>query len=95
MKEFKVNPLNVIGSRRQECLLPHMSPMPAPVGGLYRHDVITWIDSNLKGRYWIGSLTKLEDNRIASYDAIAFEDPHESTLFLLGCPYLAKNKAAF
>ena len=94
MREFKVNPLNVIGSRRQECLLPHMEPMTAPVNGLYRHDIIALIDSNLKGRYWIGSLTKLEDNRIVSYDAIAFEDPHESTLFLLSCPHLAKNKVA-
>jgi len=93
MKEFKVNPLNVIGGRRLECLLPHMTPMPARgTSGLYRHDIILWIEDNLKGRYWIGSLTKLDDNRIAAYDAIAFEDPHESTLFLLSCPHLAKNK---
>lgn len=93
MKEFKINPINVIGGRRLECLLPHMSPMPARnTGGLYRHDIISWIEDNLKGRYWVGSITKLEDNRIAAYDAIAFEDPHESTIFLLSCPHLAKNK---
>lgn len=93
MKEFKINPLNVIGGRRLECLLPHMSPIAARnTGGLYRHDIISWIEDNLKGRYWMGSLTKLEDNRIAAYDSIAFEDPHESTIFLLKCPHLAKNK---
>lgn len=91
MKEFKINPLNVIGGRRLECLLPHMSPIHAP-GGLYRHDIISWVEDNLKGRYWIGSLTKLDDNRIFAYDAISFEDPYESTIFLLSCPHLAKNK---
>ena len=95
MKEFKVNPLNVIGSRRQECLLPHMTPIAAHVNGIYRHDVISWIEDNLKGRYWIGSLTKISDNRIAAYDAIAFEDPYESTIFLLSCPHLAKIKSAY
>ena len=95
MKEFKVNPLNVIGSRRQECLLPHMTPISAHVNGIYRHDIISWIEDNLKGRYWIGSLTKIVDNRIAAYDAIAFEDPYEATLFLLSCPHLAKIKSAY
>ena len=95
MKEFKINPLNVIGGRRLECLLPHMDPIPTNSTSLYRHDVITWIESNLKGRYWIGTLTKLDDNRISSYDAIAFEDPYESTLFLLSCPHLAKSKVAY
>ena len=95
MKEFKVNPLNVVGSRRQECLLPHMDPIAANINGIYRHDIIAWIEDNLKGRYWIGSLTKIVDNRIAAYDAVAFEDPHESTLFLLSCPHLAKIKSAY
>jgi len=92
MKEFKVNPLSVIGSRQQECLLPHMIPIAASSSGLHRHDIILWVEENLKGRYWIGSLTKLNDNRIITYDSIAFEDQNESTLFLLSCPHLAKNK---
>ena len=93
MKEFKVNPLSVIGSRQQECLLPHMTTVAAHgTSGLYRHDIIMWVEENLKGRYWVGSLTKLVDNRIVAYDAIAFEDKNESTLFLLSCPHLAKNK---
>ena len=95
MKEFTVNPLNVIGGRRLECLLPHMLPIASSgTTGLYRHEVISWVEDNLKGRYWMGSLTKLDDNRIAAYDAIAFEDPYESTIFLLSCPHLAKSKVA-
>jgi hypothetical protein len=69
-----------------------MTPISANSSGLQRHDIILWIEENLKGRYWIGSLTKLNDNRIISYDSIAFEDANESTLFLLSCPHLAKNK---
>ncbi len=73
-----------------------MEPISAGnISGIYRHDVISWVEDNLKGRYWIGSLTKLTDNRIAAYDAIAFEDPHESTIFLLSCPHLAKIKSAY
>lgn len=95
MKEFKVNPLNVVGGRRLECLLPHMTPIAARgTSGIYRHEILSWIEDNLKGRYWVGSLTKLEDNRIAAYDAVSFEDPYETTLFLLSCPHLAKSKVA-
>ena len=95
MKEFKVNPLNVVKSRRLECLLPHMNPVPVNFLSLYRFDCFTWIEINLKGRYWHGSLTKLVDNKLTTSDYIAFEDSYETTLFLLGCPHLAKNKVGF
>ena len=81
MKEFKVNPLNVIGSRRVECLLPHMDPIFISSGSIFyspKHEVLKWIDTNLKGRYWFGNTTKLQDNRIVAYEAVAFEDSHEA-----------------
>lgn len=87
MKEFKINPLNVLGGRRLNFLPPHFNLLTLKIGydSLYdRNMIINWVESNLKGRYFIGSLTKLEDNRIIRYDAIGFEDPYEATLFLLG-----------
>jgi hypothetical protein len=56
---------------------------------------LKWIDTNLKGRYWFGNTTKLQDNRIVAYEAVAFEDSHEATLFLLGCSALAKTKETY
>ena len=92
MKEFKINPLNVIGSRRTECLLPHMSIVTLGVDMYAKMDSIQWIENNLKGRYWFGSYVKLVDNRTVIHNTVAFEDPYESTLFLLGCPDAAKSK---
>ena len=55
-------------------------------------DFLSWIESNLKGRFWIGTVVKLVNNRTMVHNAVAFEDPYESTLFLLGCPDAAKSK---
>lgn len=93
MKEFKVNPLNINKRRRLDCLLPYMAPVPFSGGQIfYKHDSIEWIEKNLKGRYWIGSVTKLNDNKLQVEESIAFEDPHELTMFILGCPHYAKSK---
>jgi hypothetical protein len=89
MKEFTINPLNVLGRRKLNFLPPHLEPFE--ISYINRREIKTWIDENLKGRYFFDHLTKLENNRITNYVAIAFEDPRETTMFLLGCPYLAKN----
>jgi hypothetical protein len=94
MKEFKISPLNVLGGRRFDFLPPHIEPIEVGQGELFfsKDSVLDWIESNLKHRYFCGTLSKLVDNKVIVYRAVAFEDPHETTLFLLGCPLLAKNK---
>lgn len=94
MKEFKVISTNVLDSRRFKFLPPHLDIIELPEIDYYRQQdsIVKWIYSNLKSRYFFGYLTKLSNNKIIGYHAVAFEDPYESTLFLLGCPYLAKNK---
>ena len=82
MKEFQINPLNVVGGRRLDFLPPHVSPVEFKL--VLRTDAINWIEQNLKGRYFFGTLTKLENDRIVQYSAMGFEDPYELTLFLLG-----------
>lgn len=91
MREFKINPFNVVGSRCVECLLPHMSVIFLNLDTYVRSDTLHWIEKNLKGRYWSGTIVRLIDNRTMVYSAIAFEDPYESTLFLLGYPDVAKS----
>lgn len=82
MRTFQINPLNVLGGRRLDFLPPHVAPVAFK--NMLRNDAIEWIEQNLKGRYFFGTLTKLENDRIVQYDAIGFEEPYELTLFLLG-----------
>jgi hypothetical protein len=94
MKEFKVIPLNVLESRRLRFLPPHLDPIDVGDMSYYQQQdsILKWIYTNLKSRFFFGYLTKLSDNKIVGYHALAFEDPYEATMFLLGCPHLAKNK---
>lgn len=95
MKDFKVNPLNVIGGRQVNRLLPHMTIVPITSEHLSynMYSIVDWIEDNLKGRFWIGWINKLDsDNSINAYNVVAFENAHEATLFLLSCPHLAKSK---
>lgn len=96
MKEFKINPINLCGGRRFEYLPPHIETIEIRSNrGIFVFDsktkIIDWIEENLKGRYFYGTTNKLIDNEIFMCDSIGFEDPYEATLFLLGCPYMAKN----
>lgn len=82
MKEFQINPLSILGGRRLDFLPSHF--VITHFKSLMRIDAIDWIEQHLKGRYFFGTLTKLENDRIYQYEALAFEEPHELTLFLLG-----------
>jgi hypothetical protein len=88
-REFEVNPLDVLEMRRFVYLPPHFSPLKIN-GGYNKPDIAKWIESNLKGRYFLGTTTVLENNNIATQDIVAFEDHRESTLFFLSCPLLPK-----
>jgi hypothetical protein len=82
MKEFEINPLNLIGERRVNFLPPHFKVVE--LSNRYAmYDLEKWVNSNLKGRYYYGHLAKLKDNKIVEYAAVAFEDPREATFFLL------------
>ena len=91
-KEFKIHPLNVTEGRRFRFLPPHLTPIDVGNIHYYQHQdsLLSWVYANLKSRFFFGYLTKLVDNKLIGFHAVAFEDPHETTLFLLGCPYLAK-----
>jgi hypothetical protein len=87
-----INPLNVLDARRITFLAPHLEPIAiTDYGWSHSNEIPRWIEKNLKGRYFYGTLTKLEDNRIMSYKAVAFEDQYESSMFLLKCPYIGQN----
>jgi hypothetical protein len=91
MLDTEINPLNVLEARRLEYLPPHMIPLPVTANSWYSENVPRWIEANLKGRYFFGVLTRLVDNSIISYHAVAFEDPAESTMFFLKCPLIGQK----
>lgn len=95
MREFKISPLAALERRRLTFLPPHLIPVEVYRDFYIQYErqerILKWIQHNLKSRFYYGPLTKLENNKIISYTAVAFEDPYESTLFLLSCPHLAKN----
>lgn len=88
----ELNPLDILEERKLDFLPLHMTPVPVVSSLLvYNKQIKQWVDLNLKGRYFIGSVLRLDNNVLKSQDVIAFEDPKESTMFLLACPYLAKS----
>jgi hypothetical protein len=93
MELENINPLNVFEARRFNFLAPHLIPIEVSLTNFYYYEdtVVSWIEHNLKGRYFYGNVTKLVDNRIVTCKAIAFEEQYESTLFLLKCPHIGQN----
>ena len=85
MREFEVNALNLLDGRKLDFLPAHFEIVEI-AKDIFRpsFDVEKWVITNLKGRFYIGRLTKLDDNRVVEYHAIAFEDPKEATFFILG-----------
>lgn len=50
----------------------------------------SWILSNLKGRFYIGSAIVLneEDNKLKEVVKLGFEDRSELSIFIIACPIL-------
>jgi hypothetical protein len=93
MEDLDLNPLTVLDARRFNFLAPHLETIELNVSEYhyYENIVIDWIETNLKGRYFYGTITKIIDNRIVTRRVVAFEDQHESSIFLLKCPLLGQK----
>lgn len=87
-----LNPLNVIGVRKFNFLPPHLTPVEIQISKYKsKLDIDDWINDNLSGRYWSGTISKLQDNKIILTNSISFEEPPELTIFLLSCPHLSNS----
>ena len=92
MEDLDLNPLTVLNARRFNFLAPHLDPIIInDYGWSHLNEVPSWIDKNLKGRYFCGNITKLIDNRIVTCKVVAFEDQYESSMFLLKCPHIGQK----
>lgn len=89
IKEFEPNPLNVFGIRRVDHCPPYFESMNVPLQYNLQDSIIKWIETNLKGRYYVGKTVDLVDNKIQSnLFKISFEDEKEMSYFILACPHL-------
>jgi hypothetical protein len=87
-----LNPLNVTGVRKFSFLPPHLIPIDIKISKYKsKIDIDEWINDNLSGRYWSGTITKLCDNKLILSNCVSFEEPIELTLFLLSCPHLSND----
>jgi hypothetical protein len=88
MKGFP-NLLNLFDLRKMEVPPPYFDYIYRSCVWNIEHSLDLWIETNLKGRYYINRVSNLTDeNKIENMLKIGFEDPKELTYFILVCPYL-------
>jgi hypothetical protein len=88
MIKNKINPLNVLGLRELEFPPAHFHYLILDLRSHQAKKVREWIYDNLKHRFYIKETIVLDDNQLAHKIKIGFEDPKESSLFLLSCSFL-------
>lgn len=82
------NPLNLFGARQLEMLPPSFSVVTMPAIYNTQDSIIRWIYDNCKGRFYVGKGVDLKNGSVETVVKIGFEDPKESSYFVLACPYL-------
>ena len=84
MKLKKPNPLNYFGVRRLRKAPPHFEYATVPILRIFNHSTIAWIEENLRGRYFLGDRTVLEDDgSVKTVTQIGFEKPSELSFFMI------------
>jgi hypothetical protein len=83
------NPLNIFNLRKVDQFPPYFDFINIPFTYNIQESIERWIESNLKGRYYIGRTVDLIDNKIqGNLIKIGFEESKEMSYFMLACPYL-------
>jgi hypothetical protein len=83
------NPLNIFNLRKVEQSPPYFDFINIPFTYNIQESIERWIESHLKGRYYIGRTVDLVDNKIqGNLIKIGFEESKEMSYFMLACPYL-------
>jgi hypothetical protein len=88
VSEDKINPLNVLNYREVEDPPPYFHYIILDVKYNLIQSIREWILENLKNRFYIGETFVLENNQFVTKIKIGFEEPKESSFFLLACSHL-------
>ena len=92
MKLKDPNPLDVLDLRRVDFCPPHFITVDVPRRYNIDRAICDWIEDNLSGRYYFGPAIGLDDMRnLTQTIRIGFEQPKESSFFMLACPHLKYN----
>lgn len=88
LKNKEINPLEVLDVR-QLTFIPHHFKCVSIIKKIDIKMLEHWISFNLNSRYAIKQTYALDnDKKIVNSILVGFEDPKESTVFILSCPYL-------
>lgn len=82
------NPLNLFGARQVELLPPNFTIVTMPATYNTHDSIVRWIYDHCKGRFYAGKGIELSNGSVETVIKIGFEDPKESSYFVLACPYL-------
>jgi len=87
--ELKINPLNIFKARKVVHLPRHFDCANIPFTYNIQDAVEKWIQTNLKGRYYISKDIDLDSNNtIINVVKVGFEESKELSFFMLACPHL-------
>jgi len=87
-----LNPLDVLKTRKVQTVPPHFSKIKISENERFDHNILSWVKSKLKGRYYIASFPAIDkDDRLKVSTFVGFEEEKELTYFMLACPYLRRN----
>lgn len=82
------NALNYYDMRQVDILPPHFEVITTPMTYNIDDSIASWVQRNLKGRFYVGRGVVIVDGKIESAVKIGFEDPKEASYFALACPHL-------
>ena len=88
IKKKDPNPLNLFGARQVDLLPPSFHVVEMPETYNTQDSVARWIYDHCKGRFYVGKGIEIKDSVVKTIVKIGFEDPKESSYFVLACPYL-------
>lgn len=93
LKNGKVNPLNVLEVRVLNRIPKHFQTVKVDIRPELAQKLRRWIYSNLNSRFAVVNELVIENgNSMTECVTVGFEDPRESTMFMLTCPYLENNR---
>jgi hypothetical protein len=81
LKQLNIRPEDWYGTRELDWIPKHFTPVPYQVQR--SPGTIKWIIENTTGRYAFGYRLRNEQNRLVSEPVLAFENPAETTVFVL------------
>jgi hypothetical protein len=84
------NPLNIIGNRRTMFLPAFFESVNLEQRYNLKDSLIKWIDTNLKGRYYVDQNYVIDKNssHVETKITVGFENKKELSYFMLACPLL-------